>query len=67
MVNEAFRQALKLQVMFLATRPKKRVPGHSGTADPPKPGDGTKGNWHAGAVESQDTSRVNALGGGRRG
>jgi hypothetical protein len=36
------------------------VPGHSGGADRPEPGEETQDNRHAGAVESQATSEVAA-------
>jgi hypothetical protein len=52
MVNEAVRQALELQAMLLAARPKPQAPGHSRVADHFLPGQETKDRWCAGAVGS---------------
>jgi hypothetical protein len=41
-VKEALRQALELQAILLAARPKKRAPGHSGEDSCPKLGEENK-------------------------
>lgn len=59
-LNEALRQALKLQTVFLAAGPIRLAPTHSG-GDNRRPHDrGTQSSQNAGAVESWATLRVPA-------
>lgn len=63
-MNKALRQALELQVAFLAARPRETSAGTFWESPLPQPGEGTKHNLCAGAVGSQDTSLQSR---GRRG
>jgi hypothetical protein len=66
MVNEALRQALELQAVLLAATPPKARPRKFWGSQSPPPSEDTQDEWHAGAVESQATSRVAALMEGRQ-
>lgn len=64
--KEAVRQAIELQAVFLLDSSKKRVPGQSGRAQHPHPGDQAKDDQHVGAARSQATYGVTAPTGRRQ-
>jgi hypothetical protein len=59
-VNEALRQALEIQAVFVAARPHKNNTNIYRGTDRPPPDDETQNNQNAEAVENRATSRVTA-------